>query len=381
VTQPGSPRLFPESGRELRSADRGVLPLEHIQELIADGVLHAEQPFEESQLQPASIDLRLGTTAIQVRASFLPGPEGTVEDAAAPLLIQRLDLSEGAIFQPGSVYIVPLMESLTLRSPELLAKANPKSTTGRLDVFARLITDHAERFDVVARGYRGPLYAEIAPKTFTVRVRAGTKLNQLRFLQSHAGEQHASRKASRDQQLVWDEAGQPVAAMVDEGLWFSVDLKGPDEVVGWRARRNTPVLDLEKIGYYDPYDFWEPVRRTDQLILQPDEFYILGSRERVRVPPAYAAEMVPYDQAMGEFRVHYAGFFDPGFGYGGGEIRGTRAVLEVRSYEVPYALKHGQRIGRLMYQPMLAEPGRLYGATGSSYQDQGLGLSKHFRRG
>lgn len=357
-----------------------MLPLEHLQELINDGVIHAERPFEDGQLQPASIDLRLGTSAMQVRASFLPGPEGTVEDAARDLLIQRIDLTEGAIFQPGSVYIVELMESLTLRSPELLAKANPKSTTGRLDVFARLITDHAERFDVIARGYRGPLYAEVAPKTFTVRVKAGTKLNQLRFLQSHAGEQHASRKASRDEQLVWDEDGQPVPAMVDEGLWFSVDLHGPGDTVGWRARRNTPVLDLEKIGHYDPYDFWEPVKRTEQLILQPDEFYILGSRERVRVPPGYAAEMVPYDQAMGEFRVHYAGFFDPGFGYGDGDIRGTRAVLEVRSYEVPYALKHGQRIGRLMYQTMLAEPGRLYGSTGSSYQDQGLGLSKHFRR-
>ncbi len=376
-----TPRLFPELGRELRATDRGVLPLEHIQELISQGVITAETPFEEAQLQPASIDLRLGATAMQVRASFLPGPEGTVEEALGDLLIQRMDLSEGAIFQPGSVYIVPLMESLTLRSSELLAKANPKSTTGRLDVFARLITDHAERFDVVERGYRGPLFAEIAPKTFSVRVRAGTKLNQLRFLQSHAGDHHASRKASRNEQLVWDENGQPIAAMVDEGLWFSVDLKGPDEVVGWRARRNTPVLDLDKVDYYDPYEFWEPVRRTSQLILQPDEFYILGSRERVRVPPVYAAEMVPYDQAMGEFRVHYAGFFDPGFGYGDGEIRGTRAVLEVRSYEVPYALKHGQRIGRLMYQPMLAEPGRLYGATGSSYQDQGLGLSKHFRRG
>ncbi len=358
-----------------------MLPLEHIQELIAEGVITSAVPFEDSQLQPASIDLRLGSTAMQVRASFLPGPEGTVEEALGDLLIQRMDLSQGAIFQPGSVYIVPLMESLTLRSTELLAKANPKSTTGRLDVFARLITDHAERFDVVERGYRGALFAEIAPKTFSVRVRAGTKLNQLRFLQSHAGDHHASRKASRGEQLVWDENGQPMAAMVDEGLWFSVDLKGPDEVVGWRARRNTPVLDLDKVDFYDPYDFWEPVRLTNQLILQPDEFYILGSRERVRVPPAYAAEMVPYDQAMGEFRVHYAGFFDPGFGYGDGEIRGTRAVLEVRSYEVPYALKHGQRIGRLMYQPMLAEPGRLYGATGSSYQDQGLGLSKHFRRG
>ncbi|HNO66703.1 MAG TPA: 2'-deoxycytidine 5'-triphosphate deaminase, partial [Tepidiformaceae bacterium] len=209
------------------------------------------------------------------------------------------------------------------------------------------------------------------------------RLNQLRFVRGRSASSHASRRAADEESLVFDERGEPMKATVDSGIWFSVDLSGSagDRAVGWKARSEAPVIDLERIGHYDPDDFWEAVRPSRQLILTPDAFYILGSKERVRVPPTYAAEMLPYDQAMGEFRVHYAGFFDPGFGYGTGELQGTRAILEVRSHEIPYALKDGQRIGRLMYERMLAIPERLYGAgAGSSYQDQGLGLSKQFKR-
>jgi dCTP deaminase len=384
MTNPAGPRLFPETGRELRSHDRGVLPFEHLRELIADGVISSQEGIEEAQLQPASIDLRLGAFAIQVRASFLPGRDSTVLPASEDLLVQRVDLADGAVLQKGAVYIIPLLEHLDLRAqPHLLAKANPKSTTGRLDVFARLITDRADQFDIIERGYTGPLFAEVSPKTFNVRVRTGTRLNQLRFLRGRSVSSHASRKASEDELLVFDEHGEPMKANVDSGIWFSVDLAGPAgaKTVGWKARIEAPVIDLDRIGYYDPEDFWESVKPARQLILTPDAFYILGSKERVRVPPTYAAEMLPYDQAMGEFRVHYAGFFDPGFGYGTGELQGTRAILEVRSHEIPYALKDGQRIGRLMYERMLAVPERLYGVNaGSSYQDQGLGLSKQFRR-
>ncbi|HMO53190.1 MAG TPA: 2'-deoxycytidine 5'-triphosphate deaminase, partial [Tepidiformaceae bacterium] len=299
-------------------------------------------------------------------------------EAAESLTLEHIDLSGGAVLHAGSVYIIPLMESLSLPD-KLSAAANPKSSTGRVDVFARLITDRGERFDSIGRGYSGRLFLEVSPKTFSVRVQPGTRLSQIRFFRSWPEHQESSRLAS-SHSLVWDAEGEPALPNVNTGLWFSVDLIGEKGLAGWRAKRNCPVLDLERIGYYDPLEFWDPIASVSQLILGPSDFFILSSRERVRIPPAFAAEMAPYDEAMGEFRVHYAGFFDPGFGYGEGNLRGTRAVLEVRTHEVPYALKHGQRIGRLMYQPMLAEPGRLYGSTGSSYQDQGLGLSKHFRR-
>ena len=384
MSSTAGPRLFPEAGRELREHDRGVLPYEHLRELVAEGVVVSRGGIDEDQMQPASIDLRLGTFALQVRASFLPGRGTSVLEASEDLLVQRIGLEDGAVLQKGAVYIIPLLESLDLaRKPGLLAKANPKSTTGRLDVFARLITDRADQFDILDRGYQGPLFAEVSPKTFNVRVRTGTRLNQIRFLRGRSASSHASRRASEDETLVFDEHGEPMKATVDEGIWFSVDITGGqgDRTVGWKARNEAPVIDLERIGHYDPDDFWESVRPARQLILTPDAFYILGSKERVRVPPTYAAEMLPYDQAMGEFRVHYAGFFDPGFGYGKGELQGTRAILEVRSHEIPYALKDGQRIGRLMYERMLAVPQRLYGVdAGSSYQDQGLGLSKQFKR-
>jgi dCTP deaminase len=378
--------LFPDLGLEDRRRRRGVLPYEDIKLLIENHQVVSGESIEESQVQPASLDLRLGGEAIQVRASFLPGKNEGVLDALQGLEVQRLDLTDGAVLQKGSVYIIPLQESLHL-GRNTLAKANPKSTTGRLDVLARLITDRAEQFDGVARGYRGPLFAEIAPKTFNVRVTRGSRINQMRFLRGVPSHSDTSRKAASlpGVDLVYDERGEPMPATVLRGLWFSVDLKGPSEteVIGWKALRDAPVIDLERVDYYDPAAFWETVvrPRSGRLILNPDDFYILGSKERVRVPPSYAAEMVPYDPSMGEFRVHYAGFFDPGFGYGTGEVRGTRAILEVRSHEVPYALRDGQHVGRLIYEPLLAAPGKLYGqGAGSSYQHQQLGLSRQFRQ-
>jgi len=377
--------LFPELQRELRSYGRGILPYEEIRRLVEAGALFADDAIDESQLQPASLDLRLGDFALQVRASFLPGARTGVLDAAAELVVQRLSLTGGAVLQKGAVYIIPLLESLNL-PPGLMAKANPKSTTGRLDVFSRLLTDCSEQFDRVPRGYRGPLFVEVAPKTFNVLVRRGTRLNQMRFLRGVPAQLDMSRKAAgAGEELVYGEDGEPLKATVSSGLWFSVDLKGTGEerLIGWKARHDAPVIDLDRENYYVATDFWDPVypQAGRMLILQPGEFYILGSRERVRVPATYAAEMVPFDPSVGEFRVHYAGFFDPGFGYGTGELRGTRAILEVRSHEVPYVLRHGQKIGRLIYEQLLAPPAKLYGVNaGSSYQDQGMGLSKQFRR-
>jgi dCTP deaminase len=259
--------------------------------------------------------------------------------------------------------------------------ANPKSSTGRLDVFTRLIVDRASEFDRIGPSYEGPLYAEISPRTFSVLVKPGSRLNQLRL---RRGDVRFGRdelfRLQRDERLVGG-----TDAEIADGVALSVDLSGRDSdggIVGYRAKRHAPVVDMEHVGGHDPRDYWEPItpRGGRNVILDPNEFYILHSKETVHVPPDTAAEMVPIDPLVGEFRVHYAGFFDPGFGNEdvGGE--GSRAVLEVRSHEVPFVLEDGQKVGRLIYEPMSARPARLYGETGSHYQSQGLKLSKHFER-
>lgn len=375
---------LPGVGLAARPSRRGVLPYQHLLGLVEAGAIAADDGIDELQVQPASIDLRLGDFALQVRASFLPGRRSTVLDAAAPLAVQKLDLAAPQVLQKGAVYIVPLLESLHL-PPDLFGKGNPKSTTGRLDVFARLITDFAEHFDTVRRGYSGRLFVEVAPKTFSIIVRRGSKLNQLRLLRGLGTQSDASQKAARaGEALAYSESGEPLRATVSRGLWLTVDLRGSGEggIIGWKAIENAPVIDFDRTAFYDPEEFWQAVRvdAHQQLILSPGDFYILGSRERVRVPPTFAAEMVPYDPAMGEFRVHYAGFFDPGFGYGRGELQGTRGILEVRSHDVPYVLRDGQHIARLLYERLLEPPHKLYGINaGSSYQFQRLGLGRQFR--
>ena len=321
--------LFQDQTLTKLPAGSGVLPYQAIKGLIDRGQLRSETPIEEEQLQPASIDLRLGSVGYEVRASFLPGPNATVKEMVDSLMVDEIDLDRGAILRQGSVYILKLQE-MCFRT-QLLGRANPKSTTGRLDLFTRLITDGADNFDQVKKGYTGPLYVEVSPKTFNIKVRTGSKLNQLRFFRGISAQMDMSREALRSKQqidgedLIYGEDGEPRTARASNGVWFSVDLAfqegRPEGILGWKAVNHAPVIDLEKVNYYDPEDFWEPVRpRADsRLILMPGDFYILGSKERVSVPPTFAAEMIPYDPSMGEFRVHYAGFFDPGFGYGHGE--------------------------------------------------------------
>ncbi|HLS68984.1 MAG TPA: 2'-deoxycytidine 5'-triphosphate deaminase [Kiloniellales bacterium] len=356
----------------------GILPSQALRELIQAGVISSEDPALPDQVQPASLDLQLGSVAYRVRASFLPGPDRRVAERIDEMAMHEIDLTRGAVLETGCVYIVPLQERLAL-DPSIAGMANPKSSTGRLNVFTRMIADRAGEFDAVPPGYRGPLYAEIAPNAFSILVHKGTRLNQLRLRRGSPDvEDEALEKLHEEVGLLGDEA----AAQIRRGLVFTVDLdRSHGKPVGFRAKRHTGVIDLRKIAHYDPREFWEPMagNQRRELILDPNEFYILASRESVRIPPAYAAEMIPYDTQIGEFRVHYAGFFDPGFGWkdGGG---GTRAVLEVRSHEVPFVLEHGQAVGRLVYERLAAEPDQLYGAAiGSSYHSQGLTLSKHFR--
>jgi len=360
--------------------DNGILPDRMIAALAADGAICAKQPFAAGQIQPASLDLRLGAVAYRVRASFLPGPGTAVARRIAELKLHEFGLVDGAVLETGCVYIVPLIESLALPG-DISAATNPKSSTGRLDVFTRVIADETRGFDRVAPGYHGPLYAEISPKTFPVLVREGSRLSQLRLRRGNPALDGESLRALHARERLVDRA----EAVMGDGIAVSVDLSAADKrnsVVGYRAKRHTAVIEADRAGAYDIGDFWEPItaRADRSLILDPDEFYILASTEAVQVPPDYAAEMVPFDPLVGEFRVHYAGFFDPGFGYAGAGGLGARAVLEVRSREVPFILEHGQVVGRLVYERMLARPEQLYGSSiGSNYQAQGLKLSKHFR--
>ncbi|WP_323767288.1 2'-deoxycytidine 5'-triphosphate deaminase [Marinovum sp.] len=354
----------------------GVLASQHINDLITRGALTGSPAIIEAQVQPASLDLRLGHKAYRVRASFLAGQNRKVADRLSEFGMHEIDLSAGAVLEKGAVYVVPLMESLAL--PEgIQAVANAKSSTGRLDLLTRLITDQGTEFDRIPDGYTGPLYAEICPRSFSVLVRPGMRLNQIRFRQGQAVLDDATLRAVHAETPLVDSE-----AVIDSGLGFSVDLRPAEgDLVGYRAKPHTGVIDLDLIGHYDPRDFWEELRSTSgHLILDPGAFYILVSREAVHIPPAYAAEMAPYIAMVGEFRVHYAGFFDPGFGHDAAGGKGARGVLEVRCHEAPFVLEHGQVVGRLVYERMQAQPEVLYGAgLKSNYQGQGLKLSKHFK--
>jgi dCTP deaminase len=366
-------------GFSFSADDKGILPDRMIAELAQAGAIVTARPFQPDQVQPASLDLRLGSVAYRVRASFLPGPHGSVGRRIADLKLHEIVLSDGAVLETGCVYIVPLQESLAL-PPDISASANPKSSTGRLDLFTRVIADSMRGFDRVEAGYRGPLFAEISPRTFPVLVREGARLSQIRFRRGNAVLDAGALQRLHDTERLVDSSD----ADMRDGVAVGVDLAGlgPSKLVGYRAKRHTGLIDVERRNGYAVEEFWEPIaaRADKTLILDPDEFYILASKEAVQVPPDFAAEMVPFDPLVGEFRVHYAGFFDPGFGYAGAGGKGSRAVLEVRSREVPFILEHGQIVGRLVYEKMLARPQTLYGqGIGSNYQAQGLKLSKHFR--
>ena len=361
----------------------GILPSQALEAAIAEGRLAADPPIEDAQIQPASLDLRLGPVAHRVRASFLPGKGRTVAQKLDSLAMHTIDLSAGAVLERGCVYIVPLMERLRLPA-EIDGRANPKSSIGRLDVFTRLIVDEAVEFDRVGPGYSGPLYAEIAPRTFSILVRPGSRLNQLRLRRGRPSlDDESLRRLQREVGLVHAEPG---TERIADGIAVSIDLHGDpdsDGCVGYRARKHTGVVDIERVGAYDADEFWERLtpRASEGLILSPDEFHILVSREAVTVPPDHAAEMVPFDAEVGEFRVHYAGFFDPGFGAAEADGTGSRAVLEIRSHDVPFVVEHGQIVARLVYEPLLERPLRIYGQSiGSNYQRQGLALAKQFRR-
>ena len=387
---PEDPRAAPPAEAPRSAFARtGILPCQGIRALIASGEIFGAPEIEASQIQPASLDLRLGKVAYRIRASFLPGPNATVRDKLAELKFHEIDLTKGAVLEAGCVYLVPLIEQLKLRST-IAGFANPKSSTGRLDVFTRLIADHQDGFDAVEEGYTGPLFAEICPRTFSIKVRYGSRLNQIRFRRRVGQQLDADERPGRVRDRTLREIHSDVGlvegeASIREGLNLSISLAPIPSLglVGYRARRYAGVVDVDAVGAYEVGQYWEAVQLGEdrRLVLDPHEFYILASKESVSVPPAYVAEMAPFDPLIGEYRVHYAGFFDAGFGYAEGKAPGAKAVLEVRSLDIPFILEDGQIVGRLVYDRLTDIPDQIYGqGIGSHYQAQGLKLSKHFKQ-
>ena len=354
----------------------GILPSQSISKLILDKTISADSKIETSQIQPASLDLRLGNVAWRIRASFLTGKDKDVSNLVDEFKMHQIDMLKGAVLEKGCVYLIPIEENLNLPA-ELSAIANAKSSTGRLDLLTRIITDKGTEFDRIPAGYKGQLFVEICPRSFSVLVRPGMCLNQIRFRQGQAILNDRELSELHNKEKLIDSVPK-----IDAGLGFSVDLQpAKGSLVGYQAKPHTGIIDLDNVKTYKREDFWQEVHSSNgKIILDPGAFYILVSRESVHIPPAYAAEMAPYLAMVGEFRVHYAGFFDPGFGHANAGGSGSRGVLEVRCHEAPFVLEHGQIVGRLVYEKMAEIPTELYGANiKSNYQGQGLKLSKHFK--
>jgi dCTP deaminase len=375
-----------DAAEEEAAHSTGIVPCQDLRELVRQKQIIGLEPIEPHQFQPASLDLRLGPKAYRVRASFLPG-RGSVQRKLEELQMHEMDISSGGVLERGCVYIIPLLEVLNLRH-RVSALGNPKSSTGRLDVFTRLITDQGTAFDQVREQYEGRLYAEVSPRTFSVLVHKGTRLSQLRIRRGrHSTSDKRMRQLQEEHKLVEpppEQEGEPPTPEILNGVAVRVDLQGRNSggVIGYKARAHAGLIDMDKIDHYDIDEYWEPVLAPKRggLILDPTEFYILASLDSVRVLPGYAAEMIAYDTLVGEFRVHYAGFFDPGFGHSDAGGEGSKAVLEVRSYEVPFVIEHGQVVGKLVFERLTARPDMLYGHSArSSYQGQGIRLSKHFK--
>ncbi len=371
----------------------GVLSCQQLKKAIAKKQIRSKAPISDGQVQPASMDLRLGPKAYRLVSSFLPENHEVIEKLYTPdiygsdLVMYETDISSGGILEKGHVYLIPLIEELNLPK-DIRGRANPKSTTGRLDIFARVLTDRNPRFDDIACGYRGKLFLEVMPRSFTIKVKEGLSLVQLRLLNGECALTDSKLKAlHRDSRLLYngDKHLKAEEIRVSKGLFMSVDLSGDANtgIVGYKSKRNSHVVDLTKRDHYNIADFWDPIQRNSKgtLILEPEEFYILSSKEKIRVPPRYAAEMVAYEAGSGELRTHYAGFFDPGFGYGlKGEVKGTKAVLEVRAHDVPFMIADGQTFCKLYFEKMMEIPEKVYGPKiGSSYQYQSITLSKQFK--
>ncbi len=367
----------------------GYLPCQLIEQAHHQGMIHSQEPIESSQIQPVSLDLRLGPKAYRIQCSFLPENE-PVETKLKEICLYDFDITDGGILEKNAIYLIPLMEELALPS-SLYGLANPKSSTGRLDMFTRVIVDKGHRFDEIPRGYRGKLYLEVISRSFPVKVHAGLSLNQLRLTYAQSptlGKQGLELKY-KNHPILFDRNGFVIPfdqIKVESGIYISLDISGDqlESIIAYKAKTNSTVIDLSKIRHYKADEFWEPIYRNkkNRLILEPESFYIMMSKERVCIWPDWLAEMIAYEPNSGELRTHYAGFFDSGFGWNGTDElmnQGTRAVMEVRPHDVPFMVEDGQTFCRLKFEKVVERPEKVYGlALNSNYHSQGLALSKYF---
>ena len=389
-TLSAKPHLSRELVRSLRGKS-GYLTNQSIELACHEGMIHSRVSLLASQFQPVSLDLRLGSHAYRIQSSFLPEND-TVDTKLNEVKLYKIDLRDGGILEKGAIYLIPLLEELAF--PEKFqGRTNPKSSTGRLDMFTRVIVDHGHRFDEIPNGYRGKMYLEVIPRSFPVRVREGLRLNQLRVFQ---GDPHLSdvqlKNHYKKTPILFGDGGRPVGVekvKVDNGLFISLDLAGArkDRIVAYKAKTNSSVIDMSLNRHYHPMDFWEPITltqiRNKRLILEPESFYIMMSKEKICIWPHLLAEMVAYEPNSGELRTHYAGFFDPGFGWHGGKTlknQGTSAVMEVRPHDVPFMVEDGQTFCRLKFESVIEKPTKVYGKKiKSNYHSQELALSKYFK--
>ncbi|MCA8956797.1 MAG: 2'-deoxycytidine 5'-triphosphate deaminase [Planctomycetes bacterium] len=364
----------------------GILVYQQIRDLVASGCLSSNPAISPAQIQPSSLDLRLATRGYRVRSGFLP-ERCSVSERLEETTLYAFDLTDGAILEKGNCYVIPLLEQIVEPLPYEI-RANPKSSTGRLDLFTRVLVDHHGRFEQVPPGYVGPMFLEVVPRSFPVRVRTGLSLCQIRFSTGHAvltDDELRAEYARRP--LLLDDHGAPIPldqARIDNGLCMGVAIQRDLDLrshIGFVARRYTGVLDMAADNQHEHHEFFELIHEpvNHRYIVEPEEFYIFASKERIRVPRHLAAEMAPYEIGIAELRTNYAGFFDNGFG---GE-HGTRAVLEVRPHDVPFLVEDGQVFFKLRFFKTSEAPQVAYGDAKleSHYQGQGLKLSKHFRQG
>ncbi len=362
----------------------GILVSQTLRQMVEDGQIQALRPVTPEQLQPSSLDLRLGARIWQLQCSFLPGGQG-IERKLGRLATAswRLNRHEPTVLHRGGVYLAEVEEVLELPE-QVWGRGNPKSSTGRLDIFVRLLTEHGHAFDTVPAGYHGRLFLEITPQSFHVSVRRGDCLGQLRLARGRPSVpvDELRRLQEDDPLCVWsDGSPAPVTEDLPAGVLLAVDLESRDGgPVGYLARRHMPPVDLARRNL-DVSRYWTPLMGAGEEghVLEPEQFYIFATRERLRIPPGLCAELVAFDATKGELRTHYAGFIDSGFGWSEHAPRtGARLVLEIRTHDVPFLLEHGQLLFRVEFMRNEAVPDLLYGASGSNYQMQGLKLAKQF---
>jgi len=329
--------------------------------------------FKKSQIQPSSIDLSLSDECYEIKTSFL-SPDSKVRDKLNKIYSKKINLKTSKIFKKNKTYIVRLNETLHLNN-SISGHCNPKSSTGRLNIFCRTILDYCDEYEKIPKNYNGEIFLEITTRSFDIKISKGDKLNQMRLRKktnNYLNDKDLKKINKRNALIFTNKKN-----IIENGLRISVDLSNDNKICAYVAKKTSLNINFSKISFYEIKKFWKPLKPVNNsLIIEKNKFYILKSREKIRIPSNLAGEMIPYDTGIGDFRAHYAGFFDPGFG----DPKGSYAVLEVKTNELPFILEDGQTIARIKYEKLNKKTFLVYGSIiNSNYQNQKLALSKHFK--